>query len=462
MINTLFLPELREMLAEHNAADLKEFCTALHPTRTAEYMEGLDAAEAWIVLRHANLKLREEIFGYFSRDKQVEIIQSQDRSEVAELLTDLPADDRVDLLHDVKGEVVEELLPLLPAHERREILRLREYPEDRAGAMMTTEVAMLDESLTVREAMAELSHEAEHLETIYYIYVVDKDLRLRGVVSTRKLVSNLGKPELRLGDLMEKDLVTVGALDDREVVANRVAKFDLLAIPVVDNQQRLVGIITHDDVIDAVRLEATEDAQQLAAVAPLEEGYLKTGIFTLAWKRGVWLTILFVTALFTASALGYYEGRLHAWSWLVMFIPLIMSSGGNSGNQSATLVITAMASGDVTLKDWSRVFWREVRVGLILGTLLAVLGALISWLMTLRESDAHRYPLWPLVVPVTLVFVVTCGAVTGSMLPLLFRRLGLDPALMSNPFVAGLSDILGIVIYMTVSVTLLSALGGTP
>jgi magnesium transporter len=461
MINTLFLPELREMLADHNAADLKEFCTALHPARTAEYMEGLDAAEAWTVLKHAELKLREEIFGYFSHDKQVEIIQTQDRSEVAELIADLPADDRVDLLRGVQTEVVEELMPLLPAHERREILRLRAYPEDRAGAMMTTEVAMLDESLTVREAMAELSHEAEHLETIYYIYAVDKDLHLRGVVSTRKLVSNLGKTDVRLKDLMEKDLVTVGAMDDREDVANRVAKYDLLAIPVVDNQQRLVGIITHDDVIDVVRLEATEDAQQLAAVAPLAEGYLKTGVWTLAWKRGVWLTILFITALFTASALGYYEGKLHAWSWLVMFIPLIMSSGGNSGNQSATLVITAMASGDVTLKDWSRVFWREVRVGLLLGSLLALLGAVISWLMTLRESDAHLYPLWPLVVPITLVCVVTCGAVTGSMLPLIFKRLGLDPALMSNPFVAGLSDILGIVIYMSVSVTLLSALGGT-
>jgi magnesium transporter len=459
-MNTLFLPELREMLADKNAGDLKDFCTALHPARTAEYMEGLDAAEAWEVLRHADLKLREQIFGYFSHEKQIEVIETQDRSEVAELLADLPADDRVDLLHGVKPEVVEELLPLLPAHERRELLRLREYPEDTAGAMMTTEVAMLDESLTVREAMAELSHEAERLETIYYIYVVDKDLRLRGVVSTRRLVSKLGKTDLRLKDLMEKDLVTVGAMDDREDVANRVAKYDLLAIPVVDSQQRLVGIITHDDVIDAVRQEATEDAQQLAAVAPLEESYLQTDLLTLAWKRGVWLIILFVTALFTTSALHYYEGKLRDWSWLVLFIPLIMSSGGNSGNQSATLIITALTAGDVSLKDWSRIFWREVRVGLILGVLLSVFGAIISWIMTFHETETHRYPLWPLVVPLTLVFVVTSGAVTGSMLPLIFKRLGLDPALMSNPFVAGLSDILGIIIYMTVSVSLLSALGG--
>src|SRR3954471_11654214 len=170
MVNTLFLPELREMLAENNTFELQEFCTALHPARTAEFMEGLEAADAWRVLRHADLKLREEIFGYFPHEKQVEILETQDRAQIAELLADLPADDRVDLLHDVKADVVEELLPLLPAHERREILRLREYPEDSAGGMMTTEVAMIDEELTVRQAIDALTRAAEKLETIYYIY----------------------------------------------------------------------------------------------------------------------------------------------------------------------------------------------------------------------------------------------------------------------------------------------------
>ena len=455
MVNTLFLPELREMLAENNSTELHEFCTALHPARTAEFMEGLEPPDAWSVLRHADLKLREEIFAYFPHEKQISIIETQDRSEIAELLADIAADDRVDLLHDVKPEIVEELLPLLPADERREILKLRAYPENTAGAMMTTEVAMIDEKLTIRRAIDELSREAEHLETIYYVYVIDRDQRLRGVVTARKLLTALGKPDKLVSDLMNSDLIVVHTSDPSEEVTQKVAKYDLHAIPVVDDHERLVGIITHDDVIDAFRQEATEDAQRSAAVAPLEAGYMQTDVVTLWWKRGVWLTVLFVTAMFTASALQFYEGQLNRWKWLVLFIPLIMSSGGNSGNQSATLIITALTTGNVTLRDWARVLWRELRVGLLLGIMLAVAGFLVAWFQTLgpHESDSHFW--WPLVVPLTLVLVVTCGAVSGSLLPLLFKRLGLDPALMSNPFVAGLSDILAIVIYMTVAVLLL-------
>lgn len=455
MVNTLFLPELREMLAENNAYELTEFCTALHPARTAEFMEGLDPTESWQVLRHAELKLREEIFGYLGHEKQLAVIESQDRSEVAELLADLPADDRVDLLHDVRPEVVEEILPLLPLDERREILKLRAYPEQTAGAMMTTEVAQLDESLTVREALAELSHQAEHLETIYYIYVVDHDLHLRGVVSTRQLVSAIGKPDVRLAELMETDLVTVEAHEDRDEVTRRVAKYDLLAIPVVDDHRRLVGIITHDDVIDAFRLEATEDAQQLAGVSPLDDSYLKTDIFTLAWKRGIWLSVLFVTASLTATALKVFETKLDDWPWLILFVPMIMSSGGNSGNQSATLIITALTTNDVSIRDWKRILFREIGVGLMLGIVLALFGFVLSWCMT-SDDAAKNHLFWPLVIPVTLIAVVTSGAVTGSLLPLFFKRLGLDPALMSNPFVAGISDILGIVIYMSVAMTLLN------
>jgi magnesium transporter len=303
MVNTLYLPELRQMLAASNDFELREFCTALNPARTAEFMEGLDASESWRVLRHADLQLREQIFAYLSHEKQVSIIESQDQAEVAELLTDLPADDRVDLLHDVAPDKVEELLPLFPTEERREILRLRAYPEDTAGSMMTTEMAMLAEGLTVREAFTELSRQAEHLETIYYIYVVDDVLHLKGVVSSRQLVSAFSKLSVRLGDLMETDVVTVRAHDDREEVARTVEKYDLLAVPVLDDRGHLVGIITHDDVMDAVREEHTEDVQRIAGIAPLEEGYLQTDLITLSWKRGVWLTILFITAMFTASAL---------------------------------------------------------------------------------------------------------------------------------------------------------------
>jgi len=315
---------------------------------------------------------------------------------------------------------------------------------------------MIRETLTVRQAIDEMSREAEQLETIYNIYAVDHDQHLHGVITARKLLSALKKPDLKVADLMETDLIYVNATENRDVVTRRVAKYDLHAIPVVDDQRRLVGIITHDDVIDAFRQEATEDAQLSAAVAPLDEGYMQTSILMLWWKRGVWLTVLFVTAMFTASALQYYEGQLKGWPWLVLFIPLIMSSGGNSGNQSATLIITALTTGNVKLRDWKTILWREVRVGLMLGGMLAVAGFLVAWFQTFGKHPSDAYLWWPLVVPLTLVLVVTCGAISGCLLPLLFKRLGLDPALMSNPFVAGISDILAIVIYMSVALTLLS------
>jgi magnesium transporter len=452
MINTLYLPELREMLSEGNKAELCEFCTALHPARTAEFMEGLNAAEAWAVLMHAEPSLRAQIFAYFDHDKQVEILESQDRGDIALLLTELPADDRVDLLDDVSPDAVNELLPLLPVEERRNILRLRAYPEATAGAMMTTEVAMLSETLTVRQALAELSQQGEHLETIYYIYVVDSDDHLRGVVSTRQLVSAIGKPETRLSELMETDLVTVSVYDTREDVVDRVAQYDLLAIPVVDAERRLVGIITHDDVIDAVRDEATEDAHMISAVAPLEDSYLKTGVLLLSWKRGIWLSVLFITGIFTAFALRHYERKLELAIWLVWFLPLVNSSGGNTGSQSATLIITALNNGDVTLSQWRQIVLREMAMGLALGSFLGFLGVIMS-VMLIPTWDWHHL----IVFPLTLILVVTCGTLVGSLLPLLFQRMGLDPALMSNPFVSGIMDIVGIATYLNVAAWLISS-----
>jgi magnesium transporter len=459
MVNTLYLPELREYLAEGNELELREFCTALHPARVAEFMEGLTAAESWGVLKHAELRLREQIFIYFDHEKQIELLEGQNRNDVAELIEELASDDRVDLLQDLRPEVVDELLPLLSTDIRRNIQRLRAYPERTAGAVMTTEFARLSEQLTAREALDELSHQAEHLETIYYLYLVDSEGHLRGTCTTRQLVSAIGKPDVRLGDIMETRLITANVRDDQEDVARKVARYDLLAIPVVDDQFRMLGIITHDDVIDVVREEAVEDVQRLAGVTPLDESYLRTSIITLGWKRGMWLGILFFTALFTASALKFYEQRLNAWPWLIMFIPLIMSSGGNSGNQSATLIIAAMSTGDVTLRDWLRVVRRELAVGVMLGLFLALCGLLVTWLLTLNEPIVQPYARVLLVVPSTLVLVVICGALFGSILPMAFKRLGLDPALMSNPFVAGLSDILAIVIYMSVASLFLSATG---
>jgi magnesium transporter len=446
MHNTLYLPELREMLAEQNQAELKEFCAALHPARTAEFMEGLSAQESWEVLRHADPATRAQIFSYWELEKQVEAIETLDRNEVVHLVTDLAPDERVDILERVDSKIRDQILTLLPADDRRDILRLSTYPEGTAGALMTTQVGRLSEHLTVAQALEQLRRNQDQ-ETIYYLYVVDEGDHLRGLVSLRQIV--LADPQSRIGDLMERAIVSVDVSEDQEVVADKLSQFDFLAIPVVDHERHLVGIITYDDVIDVVREEATEDAQMSAAMTPLTRGYLETRMLTLAWKRGVWLMILFFVSLGTAWTMGRYEAVIDAVPWLVFFIPLVISSGGNSGNQSATLVITALSTGDITLRDWLRVVRRELFQGLLLGSLLASVGFVAALFVA-------PTPVAACVLPLTVLLVVMSGTITGSLLPLGFSRVGLDPALMSNPMVACLIDFLGIIIYMTVALTILN------
>jgi magnesium transporter len=449
MINTLYLPELREMLAHENVVELQDFCEAINPVRAAEFMGGLSGEEAWRVLQHSDVETQADIFSYFGKDKQFEILETQDIESIAGMVAELAPDDRVDLLQDLEPDRLKQLLVRLPVEERRDFQRLSQYPEGTAGAVMTTDVAKLSESLTIREALNEIARQSEEYETIYYLYVVDDEDRLRGLVSARQLVVGMKQPETHLTEIMETDLVVADVLEDQEDVANKVAKMDLLAIPVVDNSHKMLGIITHDDIIDVVREEATEDAHRIGAVNPLEESYLRTSVVTLAWKRGIWLAILFFFALLTAIAIREYEDQIDKWVWLALFIPLVISSGGNSGSQSATLIITALSRGHITLKDWLSVVVRELVMGLLLGGGLAALGYCASLFFV--PGDFTLLNLAMYVVPLTLLLVVVCGTLTGSVLPLLFEKLGWDPAMMSTPFVAGIVDIIGILIYFNVA-----------
>jgi magnesium transporter len=412
-------------------------------------MDGLTAEESWEVIRHADEHLRREIFCFFQEELQVRILESLDREDAAKLIGEMPPDDRVDLLQEVAPEVVEEVLSLVPAEERRDIQRLQAYPEDTAGAVMTSEFARVSESTPVKEALNQIAHQAEQLETIYYIYVLDEEGHLHGLVSARELLSATRFPDRPVGEIMERDLLTVNVSDDQEDVAAKVARYDLLAIPVVDDERRMLGIITHDDVIDVIAEEAVEDAHRAAAVQPLDGSYMSTPLLELTRKRAVWLTVLFFGAMLTAMAIHHYQTDLESIPWLVTFVTVVISSGGNSGNQSAALVITALSAGEISVFDWWRIVRREFAMGLLLGSLLGVCG----YFCALLRSDVGMYE--ALVLPATLILVVLCGTVLGSMLPLLFRRLGLDPALMSNPVVAGTLDVLGFLIYMNVALTLI-------
>ncbi len=451
MLNTLYLPELREMLQHQDAEGLRVFCETLHPSRTADFMAGLTSSEQWRVIQPAELDTRTLIFSFLDWDQQIQIVSEEDLGEVALVIADLPSDDRVDLLNDVDPAIVKRLLDLLPVEERRDIMRLSQYPEGTAGAVMTTDVVRLKIDGTVRSALDELADQANDSEMVYYLFVVDEGNFLRGVVSARELVSAMRHPDQLLSEIMKTDLIAARVMDDQEKVAELVARIDLLAIPIVDDRGRLLGIVTHDDIIDVVLEEATEDAQQMAAVQPLEDSYMRTSVFELSWKRGVWLAILFLCSLFTAVALQQFQGEVLP--WMIAFIPLVISSGGNSGSQSATLIITAMSRGDVSLKDWKKVVAREINMGLLLGGALALMGLATMYMFptVLAEGSFAKF-----VVPLTLFLIVMAGTLTGSVLPLVFNKIGWDPAIMSNPLVAGIMDVLGIVIYVKVATLILT------
>ncbi|MFM8378536.1 MAG: magnesium transporter [Planctomycetia bacterium] len=442
--NPLLIPELRVMLAEGDTAGLREVAAELHPATVAEFSEGLDDRELWQLLDAVPVERQAEIFPYYPMARQVELVKAADRPHLGQLLEWMAADNRDDLLRELDPEFVEEILPLVAKAERHDIRMLLSCPEDSAGALMTTEYASLPADITAGEAVARLRSQAPDSESIYYIYVLDAERHLVGFVSLRDLI--LAKPTALVSDLMQRDPISVRVEEPRERVVEQLARFDFLAIPVVDEKKRLVGIVTHDDVLDAVRQDATDDAQRIAAVTPLGESYLEAALVTMTWKRGVWLAILFATAAVTAMVMARTPLTHHA--WLVAFIPLVIASGGNSGNQSATLVITALSSGDCKLADWPRILKREVVLGLLLGALLAVPGYLLAVVYA-------PTPLQALVIPLTILGVVMLGSLVGSILPLLFRSLGLDPALMSNPFVSAIVDIVGIVLYTTIALLVL-------
>jgi magnesium transporter len=441
--NPILIPELRVMLGEGDAEGLREVARELHPATVADFSEGLLDRELWQLLDCQPLERQAEIFPYFSMPRQVELVKAADRAHLASLIESMAPDNRDDLLRELDPDMVEEILPLVAKAERHDIRMLLSCPEGSAGALMTTEYASLPADVTAGEAVARLRSQAPDSESIYYIYVLDADRRLVGFVSLRDLI--LARPTALVSALMQRDPISVRVEEPVEKVVERLARFDFLAIPVVDDEKRLVGIVTHDDVLDAVRQEATDDAQRIGAISPLGESYLDAAIVTMTWKRGVWLAILFATAAVTAMVLATWRSP-HA--WLVAFIPLVIASGGNSGNQSATLVITALSSGDCRLSDWPRIMRRELALGFLLGALLAVPGYCLALAYAPTPAAA-------VVIPVTIIGVVITGTLVGAVLPLLFRSVGLDPALMSNPFVSAIVDVVGLVLYMLVALVVL-------
>ena len=439
----LLQPDLKLMLLENDLVGMQQFCEVLNPVIVAEVLVGLEAELVWRVLKSSDIQHQAEIFEAIEPAQQTDLVASIDREHLSKLIEAMSPDDRVDLMEHMDEEQIEALLPLIAQAERDEIRKMLSYPEDSAGAMMTTEYASLPDDISVSDALILLRQQAPNRETIYYVFVVDAGRHLHGVISLRELI--LARPTAQIADIMRRDLVTVHVQDDQDEAAKLIARFDLIALPVLDEGDRLVGIITHDDVLDVVQEEANKDAYRQAAIDPLEHSYFSTPLLTIASKRGVWLMFLSIMALVTATALRSFDGPAKTNDWLEWFLPLVLASGGNTGSQSATLVIRAMALVTMNRRDKVRLAIRELLTGLILGI---TLGA-FNWLAL--QGMFGRDPIQAGVVALTIALVVTMGTVVGSMLPILFDRLGMDPAIMSNPLIASLSDFMGVVIYFSVA-----------
>ncbi|MBX6331714.1 MAG: magnesium transporter [Gemmatimonadaceae bacterium] len=442
-VAALIGPDILALLKE-SPADLSAETEEMHPANLADVAETLEPDDVRALLAALPPARAADVLEYLSEELRTEVLETMPSEQAAALMSEMTPDDRADVLEELEEEHADDILSDLPREARGETERLLAYAPDSAGGLMTTEFVSVPQSMRVEDALNVVRTVARsgRREAVYSIYATDPAGRVRGVLSLREL---LAAPEgARIEDLAWTDVITVPATADREEVARVTTKYDLVAVPVVDEMGRIIGVVTVDDVIDAIVEEQTEEVQRLGAVQPLEEPYFAASFWNIARKRGGWLILLFVEEMFTGTALRHYQATLESAIALMFFVPLIISSGGNSGSQSATLITRALAVGDVRLRDTWRVIIRELGQGIALGAFLGAIG-LVRALMWGNGSHIAA------VVGLTLLFVVLTGTLVGALLPLLLTRLGFDPAIASSPFVASFVDVAGIVIYFNVA-----------
>jgi magnesium transporter len=397
----------------------------------------------------------EQFFMALSSSEQATLLALLEPTQRRRWIRYLEPDDAADLIQAAPEEDRAALLGLLDEHTRSEVTALLAYAEDDAGGLMNPRFPRVRPWMTTEQALRYLRHQAIRAdEPIHYAYVLDADWRLLGVVSLRELFR--ASPEAVMEDIMQRSVIAVREDTDQEEVARLFAEHGFFVIPVVDEAGRMKGIVTADDIMAVVQEEATEDIHKLGGTAALDEPYLQIGLTRLVWKRAIWLIVLLLGGTLTASALEYYEEAIAQVTLLAIFIPLIIASGGNAGSQASTLVIRAMALGEVRARDWWRVFRREIVTGLTLGVLLAGIGLLriVAWEWMVGSYGEH-YVRLAFTVALSLAAVVLWGSLAGSMLPFLLRRLGIDPAVASAPFIATLVDVTGIVLYFTIAAIVL-------
>jgi magnesium transporter len=455
MLGNLLKPEFEELIRSRDWNSLREAFTEMDPADAAEVIEDLPAQESGVLFRLLPRDMAALVFEYLPPAQQSEVVGTLATEELKNLLNEMAPDDRTRLLEELPAEVTRRALTSLSPTDLKVARQLLGYPEKSAGRYMTPEYLTLPGNLSASEALDYVRSHGQGRETLHVLYIVDAKGRLLDDVRLASLV--LAKPNTRVSDIHDRQLVSIPATADREEVIAFFEKYDRVVIPVTDSQGVMLGIITVDDVLDVAEEEATEDIQRMGGMEALEAPYLESGLLEMLRKRVGWLTLLFLGQMFTATAMAHYQDAIAQAVFLGTFVPLIISSGGNSGSQATSLIIRALAVRDVSLRDWWRVAMRESISGVALGVFLGVLGALRIALWPGHETLYGEHFLWVgVAVGFSVLGVVTFGTLCGSMLPFLLRRLGLDPATASAPFVATLVDVTGVVIYFTVASLLLA------
>jgi magnesium transporter len=438
------VPEVRQLLHE-DPSQLSALLEEIHDEDLADLLGLLDEKEAALVLKNLTAEDAAPIFERLDDDRQESMVEAMGFESIAPIVSEMSADERTDLIESLPDDVGEKLLETVERVDPEaaaEVEALAKWPEDSAGGLMTTGYMAVKLDLRVHDVIERIREVGDKAETLYSVYVVGDGNKLLGVASLRDLL--LADPTARLLDVMTENVFTVSPDTDQEEVARTMAKYDFSALPVVGADKKLLGVITFDDVMDVLTQEQTEDMQRLAAVEPTEEAYFQTPFWTFIRKRGPWLAALFISEFFTGSALRHYDRYIQAVATLSYYVPLLISTGGNSGSQSASLIIRGLAVGDVKVGDFKRVFVRELGQGIVLGLMLAAIGMARVWMW----GDGLHFML---TIGGTLVAIPVMGCTVGSMLPLLLRRIGVDPATSSTPFIATLIDVLGIIVYFNIA-----------
>ena len=443
------LDGIRQVIAKDDSEKLERFCNDHHPALMAELLETLSPEEAYSILQHLPITYSAHIMGLLEPQTQEAIAAIYEDQELADLINTMYSDERVDFIKLLSEARAVRVLRQVAQKERADILRLSAHEEGSAGAIMTSEYVSLGEALTVREAMDKIRLEAPDKETIYYVYVVDEQRRLVGFVSLRDLI--MTPSYIRVHEIMKREVTHVRVTDPQEDVARTLSQYDLIAIPVIDAQEALVGIVTFDDALDVAEEEATSDFHQMGAAGAVTTSLRDASIWLIYQKRLPWLMVLILVNVLSGAGIAFYEDTIQAVVALVFFLPLLIGSGGNAGSQSATLMVRALATGDVESRDWLRLFLREITVALCIGL---TMGIAVSMIGVFRGG-----PDVAVVVAITMVGVVLLGSLIGMSLPFVLTRLKLDPATASAPLVTSLADIAGVLLYFSIA-TWYFGLGG--